>query len=340
MSERMSRLVAIGPLVLLCATAVAEEVRDPQAFLQDEMGLSKIAGGSIWLTDVEIRLREHLGGLDESRRRILSLQKALDERIQSNHVLWETNRRRIEALRKKLTSKADDAERKRIEEQIKELQSQAVEPRLLPAAPDVRAGVVDLTNLRRRLALSVIAIRRLKPQMDADYERLAKNEDVAAALKRVGESHRLGPMANGYASPIRRLGEYERVVFTAWSPLHIQSGRVRIGSILNERIPVTFTWQTSAEPTVLTAAMVEAAGLVVPETAESIQMAFGRRRRVTVRQIIVPTIRFAGHVLRDVPAYVLPPEGEDLGARIGSEGLAEYQVTMEPERLRMVVQPR
>jgi hypothetical protein len=305
------------------------------------MGLTKIASGSVWLTDAEIRLREHLGRLDDTRRGILYLQKALDERIQKNHLVWETNRRRIESLRKTLSaSKVDDAERKRTEEQIKELQAQAVEPRLLPAAPDVRTKMIELSNLRHRLTLSVVAIRRLKSQMDADYERLAEDEEVAAALSRLGGSHHLGPMDNGYVTRIRRLDEYEEVVFTAWSPLYIQSGRIRVGAILNERIPVTFTWQTSAEPTVLTAGMVAAAGLTVPKSAETIQMAFGQGRRLTVRRIIVPTIRFGGHVLRDVPAYVLPPEGEDLGARIGSEGLAGCQVAVEPERLRLVIQPR
>jgi len=335
-----SPLVAGGPLILVCVTALAQATRDPQAFLRREKGLTKTAAGGFWLADAEIRLREHLGGLDDARRRILFLQKALDERIQNNHILWETNRRRIESLRKTLSSKVDDKEKKRIEEQIKELHSQAVEPGLLPAATDVRTRVIELSNLRHKLTLSVVTIRRLKSQMDADYERLTKDEEVATALSRLGESHRLGPMTGGYATQIRRLGEYEQVVFTAWSPLYIQSGRVRVGAILNERIPVTFTWQASAEPTVLTAGMIEAAGLTVPASAEPIQMAFGRGRRLTVRQIIVPTIRFGGHVLRDVPAYVLPPEGEDLGARIGSEGLAESQVAVEPERLRLVIQPR
>jgi type II secretory pathway component PulM len=324
----------------MSVTAHAQATRDPQGFLRREMGLTKIAGGNVWVTDAEIRLREHLRGLDGTRRRILYLQKALDERIQKNRILWETNSRRIESLRKTLSSsKLDAAERKRTEEQIKELKAQAVKPGLLPAAPDVRTRVIELSNLRHRLTLSVIAIRRLKPQMDADYERLAQDEDVAAALSRLGGSHQLGPMMGGYVNHIRRLDEYEQVVFTAWSPLYIQSGRIRLGAILNEQTPVTFSWQTSAEPTVLTAAMVEAAQLTMPDSAETIQMAFGRRR-LTVRRIIVPTVRFGGLVLRDVPAYVLPPEGEHLGARIGSEGLAECQVAVEPERLRLVIQRR
>jgi hypothetical protein len=40
-------------------------------------------------------------------------------------------------------------------------------------------------------------------------------------------------------------------------------------------------------------------------------------------------------VLRGVTAYVLPPEDEDVGNRLGRGTLAGYHVRLEPERLRM-----
>jgi hypothetical protein len=40
-------------------------------------------------------------------------------------------------------------------------------------------------------------------------------------------------------------------------------------------------------------------------------------------------------VLRGVPAYVLPPEAEDIGNRLGRTALIERRVRLEPERLRM-----
>jgi len=123
-------------------------------------------------------------------------------------------------------------------------------------------------------------------------------------------------------------------------PLWVQSGKTRVGAILNERAPVVFTWQTSNEPTVLTASMAESAGVDVTESAEIFEMPFGRTRRLPTRRVTVQRIRLGELVLHDVPAYILPPEGEDLGARIGPDALGEYKATVELERLRLVIQPR
>ncbi len=333
--------VATALTILICATVVAAEPADSEAFLQQDKGLTQIAGGNVWLSPSEVRLREHVRRLDDLKKQILNLQSSLEERCQNNLVLWETNRRRIQTLRKGLASlNTDDPKKKQIERQIKELETQAVEPRRLSAEPDVRTRLTELTNRRNRLGLSVIAIRQLKVAMDSEFEKLARDPDVTAALNRLGELHRLGPANNGYATEIRQLGEYERVAFTDRLPLYVQSGKTRVGAILNERTPVTFTWQTSSDPTVLTASMAESAGVNVTDAAEVFEMPFGRTRRLPTRRVVVRSIRFGEHVLHDVAAYVLPPEGEDLGARIGSDAFGETPVTVELERLRLVIQSR
>lgn len=331
----------MGLLLFVCATGSGAADGDPGAFLRRDKGLTRIAGGSVWLSETEKHLRDRVRGLAELRRQILNLQRSLEERCQNNLVLWETNRRRIETLRKALSSlNSDDPKKKQIERQIKELETQAVEPRRLPAEADVRARLVELTNLRSRLGLSVIVIRRLKAAMDSEYKQLAGDPDVTAALSQLGDSHRLGPTNNGYATTIRQLGEYERVAFTDRLPLYVQSGKTRVGAILNERTPVTFTWQASNDPTVLTASIAESAGVNIADSAEVFEMPFGRTRRLPTRRVVVRSIRFGEHVLHDVPAYVLPPEGEDLGARIGAEAFGDAQATVELERLRLVIRPR
>jgi K+/H+ antiporter YhaU regulatory subunit KhtT len=329
-------------VLALCvyATVRGGEPANPEVFLRRDKGLAPIPGGSLWLSRTEQHLREHVRRLDGLKRQILNLQSSLEERCQNNLVLWQTNRGRIGTLRKALSSlNTDDPKKKQIERQIKELEAQAVEPRRLPAEADVRTRLIELTNLRNRLGLSVIAIRRLKVTMDSEYKQLAGDPDVTAALRQLGESHRLGPTKSGYAAEIRQLAEYERVAFSDWSPLYVQSGKMRVGAILNERTPVTFTWQTSNEPTVLTASIAESAGVNITDSAEVFEMPFGRSRRLPTRRVDVRSIRFGELLLNNVTAYVLPPEGEDLGARIGSEAFGENQATVELERLRLVIQP-
>ena len=329
----------VGALAfLLHATACGGAPMDAEVLLQREKGLTRIAGGNVWLSTAELRLRDHVGRLPDLERNTLTLRRALDERIQNNAKLWETNRRRIQSLRQAMSATdTDDPKRTQIETQIKELESQAVEPRRLPAEANVRLRLIEMTNLRTQLGLSVIAIRRLKPEMEAEYKRLAGDSELTSALGQLGPSHRLGPMNNGYATEIRRLIEYERVAFTDWSPGYIQSGKVRVGGILNERTPVAFTGKESSDPTVLAASVVEAAGLGVADSAEVVVIPFGRSRRLATRRLVVPTIRFGSHVLKTVPAYVLPPEGEDLGSRIGPEAFGERRATVEPELLRLVI---
>jgi hypothetical protein len=49
--------------------------------------------------------------------------------------------------------------------------------------------------------------------------------EVLAALRTLGEGHRLGPLES-YLADLRRLEDYERLVFTPWLPIYIQSGQL------------------------------------------------------------------------------------------------------------------
>jgi hypothetical protein len=125
---------------------------------------------------------------------------------------------------------------------------------------------------------------------------------------------------------------------TDWLPVYRQSQRVRFGGLLADQVPVTFSWQDSSEPTLLAASMVEAAGLTIADDAQTVSVTVAGRRR-TARRILVPSMRFGAILLTDVPALVLSPADEDLGASIGPEAFAGYQVEVEPERLRLVIRP-
>jgi hypothetical protein len=45
-------------------------------------------------------------------------------------------------------------------------------------------------------------------------------------------------------------------------------------------------------------------------------------------------------VLRDVAVHVSGPDGEDVGAIIGADLLAGYDVKVEPARLQLSIRPR
>jgi hypothetical protein len=324
------------------ATTIAAESALPAAenFLRHVKDLTNIPGGKVWLCGAERTLRSSLASLGDARRELIQQQRSLDQRIQQNAQLWETNRPALAALKSALAKTTTDApERKQIQQQIQRLESQAVEPDQLAAFGDVRARLIRFTNVRQALTLKLLAIQRAVPEMETVYRQLESDLEAHAALRTLGEGHRLGPLEN-YLAELRRLDEFERLVFTPWLPIYLQSGRMRIGAILNERTPITFSWREDEGPVVLTEAMLEAAGLELPAGAAAVPLPMGRGRTPPARTMTVPALRFGQVVLRDVSVYVLGPDGEDLGATIGAEAFAGYEVTVERARLQVTIRPQ
>lgn len=339
---RAGQRVALIVAALVCGVARgSEHAANPAEFLERERGLSRHANGSVWLSTSERRLREHLSGLDEARASVVRQQTQVDERIRRNALLWLNNRQQIDVLQKTQASlKKDDPKRKQLDRQIEDLRKQAVEPKRLGGEPDVRARLIELTNARSRLSLSLLAIRALTAELDGEYQRLSQDPEVTAALRQLGAGHRLGPLNTNYRAELQRLVDYERVVFSDWSPLYLQGGAARVAALLNERTPVALTWQETSEPLVLTAGMAEAAGLTIPADAPTATLSFPQNRRLLTRTVTVPALRFGKYVLHDLAAQVLPPEGEDLGARIGPLAFPQYRVSVDLERLRFGLQPK
>ena len=328
-------ITRLGPAGAAEPTAVAAE-----NFLRHGKGVSSIPGGKVWLCGAERTLRSCLASLGDARRELVQQQRFLDQRIQQNSQAWEANRQQIAALRTALSGTATEApERKQIEQQIRGLKSQAIDPDQLASHSDVRAHLIRFTNARNALAVKLLAIRRSIPQMEADYRSLAADLEVQAALRTLGEGHRLGPLEN-YLADLRRLDEYEQLVFTPWLPIYLQSGRIRAGGILNETTPITFSWHAEGGPTILSESMVEAAGLELPAGATPVPVPLGAGRTLTARRMIVPALRFGQVVLRDVPVHVSGPDGEDVGAIITADALTGYDVTVEPARLQLSIRPR
>jgi hypothetical protein len=332
----------LATVMLAGDTPAQDAVSDAQRFLQVEKGLRNTAGGTVWLSQAERSVRQALADLEDTRRGMIKQQQWLDERIRRNRAAWEANQRRIAALQKALTSPdADQADKREIKDQIEGLKSRSVAPDRLAAQADVRSNLIKLTNSRHRLALSLLELRRLIPDIDGQYAQLASEPGVQQALRTLGPAHRLGPLPDGYGGDLRRLGEYDREVFTPWIPAYLQSDRVRVGAIVNERIPITFTWLESNDPAVLTAAMAEVAGLGVPKTqGQTVPISMGGGRRVPVYRATVPSLRFGQHVIRDVPCLVLPPEAEDLGGQIGVDAFSKYETRIEIENLRIVIRSK
>ena len=345
LADGIRRTAALGVFILCSAQLVPAAAGDPttaaaENFLLHGKSLANLSGGRVWMGTAERTLRSCLVSLGDDRREVIQQQRSLDQLVQQNAQRWEANRQAVAALQSALAQTTTDApERKQIRQQLKLLESQVVDPEQLAAVRDVRARLIRFINARQTLALKLLAIRRAVPEMEADYHRLAADLEVQAALRALGDGHRLGPLEN-YLAELRRLDEFERLVFTSWVPFYIQSDRMRIGAILNERTPITFSWDPDDGPTVLTESMLEAAGVELPPDAPAVALLLRPNRPVVGRQMTVPALRFGSLVLRDLPVYVLGPDGEDLGAMIGPGAFTGYDVHVEPARLQITFLPQ
>jgi hypothetical protein len=218
---------------------------------------------------------------------------------------------------------------------MKALEASAGEPRKLGGRGDVRSLVIDFARQRCELLAAIAWIRESVPSLMEQYLQLADDPELTRTLRRVGDGQRLGPQRT-YKADLQRLGDYEKLAATPWVPTFQQGGQTRLATLLEERAVATFTWiDDDEQPVVLTASAAQAAGLVVPVDATREKIQAAPQREVNAQRITIGYLRLGRCVLRGVRAYVLPPEAEDIGNRLGRSALAEHQVRLEPEKLRM-----
>ncbi len=320
-------------MVCVAAIASGQEQNNANAWAQ-ERGLVRL-GDRWWVLPREIELREKLAELPRRRERIVSAEKELDAAIAGNLKTWQETRPAIAALEQALSKlSTSDPQRPIIERQIVGLAASALDPVKLAGRSDVSRRLVELSGERCSLLADVDWIRTTVPGLKDEYSKLAGEAAVASGLQQDAK-RRLGPQRS-YRADLDRLAEYETLAATKWVPIFQQSGQTRVTALLGERTPVTFTWsEATDQPVMLTASTAEAAGINVPANAPRETITADTKRSVVARKITLDYVRFGHCLLRGVPAYVLPPEAEDSGNRLGRLVLVDHRVRMEPGKLRM-----
>jgi len=304
--------------------------------LADGKGLTVIRG-NMWLCRAEVELRSLLTTLPGRSEQIERMQVEIETLRASNARIWSA-RIRIGLLLEEIARNggATEEEIRGWRAQVRRLESQSMAPDRLGGREDVRRKLIELTNARNEMILSLLQVPRLTAELEDDYRRLRRDAEVTAALQSLGARHRLGPSKN-FDREFRRLEHIQDRVLTDWIPLYQTSGRSRLGVLINEEFPVTFTWVGTGRETLITASMAEAAGLEIDDNGETVRVTVGRRT-LEVWPTMISSLRFGGTVFREVPAYVLPPEGEDLGAQIGLEAFSEPSAIVRPDLLRLIFQ--
>jgi len=332
--------LAAGPLSLLPTRQVlladAKDSPSPEERLQKVHGLVRLSGG-VWGLPLEAELKEKLAQLPLLRESVVIAEKELEERATANRRAWTEAAPAMETLKQALGRLSPtDPQRVPLAQQLTNLETTVSEPSRLSLRGEVRARLVAFSRDRSLLQLALLWIRAQTPKLAEEYARLAKLQDVAAALKQLG-NEKLGPLKN-YGLEVKRLPEFDKLVFTDWLPAYQQTGQTRFSAIVNEQAPVTFTWSEDTDgKLLLPASVLEPCGLALPDKATPQQPIKLGDRRLLACQLTVPSLRLGRYVAKNLTAWVLPPEGEDLGARLPRQTLAGLRINIELDRLRLTV---
>ena len=329
-------------MVCSCMTCVMADEAALRV-LQIDHGLTSI--GQLWITADEVELRRRMTRVPKLYQEIVSGERAIQNAITSNAVVHRRLLRAKQLLEQVETSRDNSAEdssqRKRLDEQVRlqeelvrALSEQCTTPENLGRLSAVKNTVVAFINARAELAVSMHWIRRHIAGLDASYEVLQANPGIQQALRNLGAQYNLGP-AGDYHGDVGKFERYERVVYSEFLPMYVDDDRYRVGVMLGDETPATFTIGDSGAQTWIPQSLIESAGLSVPADAPHASIQIDSNRQVVAQQFTVPYLRIGRFVLTDVEALALPSEDADLGAQIGLNGFSGYRVEVLPKQLRL-----
>jgi hypothetical protein len=329
------------PLVLILAVGVAPaaQAESPEAVLQ-AAGLKRV--GNVWLHPTELAVRDRLAEIDRLDRRFHEARKQVHALIEQSEsyktqlaqltvAQQRTREGRAAAKNGSPQQKALDEELKQQAKLIEQLKQLIVPPDQLGGTGALKTALMELVEVRIELARNLLAVRELVDRLPQEYQMLATDSKLTKALAALAPPGQFGSGKN-YAVELRGLSRLEKLIFNDAVPFYRDGKQPRVTGLVNEELPVTFSFYESNDPTVITYAM-----------AESLGIDLSRALRTTVRldgkvdlaasQVRLASLRFGRHVVRDVEALVLSPDDESAGARIGGRTLSAIRPRLDAERL-------
>lgn len=303
--------------------------------------------GDAWLCPAEAEARRLFDALDPLERHYQGVQRAVDDRIKVNEKAkadLAQKRRDLKVLAEKITANDPAAlgptreqliqSAKDLDDQIKRLKQVAKDGTRLAEFQPAREDVIRLSNARVGLTLAAAALRQRTAEMPAEYERLEKIAAVRAALRQLPQQ-RLGTGKDYTAEAAERLARIDRATQSNVVPVYRDDGHARVVTIVNESTPVTFSLRHSDGPTHLPHSVVTSLNLST-EDAPVVSYTVGGRK-LRCRRVTLSSVRVGGLLLRNVEALALPPEGEDLGAKLGRAAYASFYFDVDFSQLRMTI---
>ncbi len=326
------RVLGAGLALLLVCSAPTSGAEPDATDRQILATRGLVVSGNFAVTRQELMLRKRLDTIDGLIKRVAVAHQQADALLEKNELI-RAQLRQVEAGGatpqsqgpSKLTTAADPKGRP-----PERLQSQMPDVTGLGEQTPLQVALMDWINARSTLQVTVLEIQRSLDALDHDYQVLGADRAVLGSLESMAHV-RLGP-AKDYRRNNRLAAAKE--VFTAAQPVYRESGRWRIGAVLNERVPATLSYAEQTGPTLISSTLAQLVGLE-PEPATPAERQRIGDRDLAVRRAKLPALRLGKFVFFDVPVILLPPEAEDLGSQLAGSALAGCRIHLDPQRMTL-----
>lgn len=297
-----------------------------------------------WVVPAEMELHDRLEDLGKLERRLQDSKRECDtqiaaiEQLRAQLKTAEETKARLATVLK--TSPAGQLRTMLERDQKEQTQLAAKLKEGLPPT-DTLGGLAPLKGvlaeqcaLRTELALGVIDASRLEAGLAKQYAELASNNDVKNALAELN-SQTLGP-AKRLTGEQKTLLKYRAAAMAATVPIYREGKRVRVSLILNEELPATLTWHDEHDATLLPYSLAQNLGLTEKLPSKQEQLALPKEK-LTLQGwfMTLERIRLGQALAEKTPVFVLAPEHEALGGRLGYEMQKELLLTLDAERLQI-----
>ncbi len=323
----------------------ADEKRSLEQVLQDH-GLTKV--GKLWILPEERQLRERLTTLERAEKRHRDARATVDQLLDANEATLARLTKLEETVKKtrELDSAAKagspqrkqlDAELKNEESALEQLHKQYVPPDKLGMSAPLKPALVDVVNANTEVTLKLLSYRDTPSDLPERYQQIAKAPDIAAASSGSEEALQLGPQ-KGLCDRWRFIVDsFSNNLLGNTLPVYRDGHAFRFTAIIDDRRPLTFTLDNADGPMLIPQDLAEAAGLSIGSNAPQTTYRIAEGREVKVRKIQVAQVRLAGHVSKNVQAYILPPEAADIGAKIGPNSLHGVNVHLNAAKFQLTI---
>ena len=327
----------IGGLVLTaCLVPVARaEEKSADNFLKRQglrrVGTSYVLGGERELTEGLRALEPLQKKLTEAARKEEAFDEFVDTSNQQVRAAIEERRRLAMMLMRDipLAEKVKVASRMAaLTDQIELLRT---DKRSEKAGRQVRSR---LAKLKEEYCRALLELRALVDRTLAQYEVLAGDERVRAALAEIGEIRgrpaTLGPRRI-FLHKVGQLEELESVIFTANLQLRADQGIFWIDAVINERFIKPMIFDTGASLVCISRSFAAEVGLHPGDTDPTVQMGIADGTTVEGKLMRIESLRVGKFVVQDVECVVLGPEAADAPPLLGHSFLRHFKHEINPD---------